>query len=88
MVFKEEDKIYIEDENGKEVARIIFEEEDGVLTITHTIVDECMAGQGIAGKLLEKVIEKARRENKKIVPVCSYAVKKMEGKEEYSDILK
>lgn len=88
MTFKEENKIYIEDESGKEVARIIFEESDGIITITHTIVDDSMSGKGIAGQLLDKVVEKARRENKKIVPVCSYAVKKLNDNEKYADVLK
>lgn len=88
MTFKEENKIYIEDESGKEVARIIFEESDGIVTITHTIVDDSMSGKGIAGQLLDKVVEKARRENKKIVPVCSYAAKKLNDNEKYADVLK
>ena len=72
----------------KKLHALFFEESDGIITITHTIVDDSMSGKGIAGQLLDKVVEKARRENKKIVPVCSYAVKKLNDNEKYADVLK
>lgn len=45
---------------------------DGVVRATHTVVDESMRGQGIAGKLLGALVSHARREGWQIVPVCSY----------------
>lgn len=44
-------------------------------------------GQGIARRLVEKVIEEARARQIKILPLCSYASKMMEGKTEYQDVL-
>ena len=44
-------------------------------------------GQGIARRLIEEIIDAARREGRKIVPVCSYAAKMMQGKDEYRDVL-
>ena len=55
--------------------------------ITHTFVDEKYGGRGIARKLVECVIEEARKKGVKIVPVCSYAKKMME-EGNYKDILK
>ena len=38
-------------------------------------------------KYVNKVVEQARLKNIKIVPICSYAKKVMEGKEEYKSVL-
>ena len=64
-----------------------FEDEDGRWLITHTEVDPAYGGQGIARRLIEEIIDEARREGRKIVPVCSYAAKMMQGKDEYRDVL-
>ena len=64
-----------------------LEEAGGRWVITHTEVDPAYGGQGIARKLIEALIEAARRDGAKIVPVCSYAEKMMRGKEAYADVL-
>ena len=64
-----------------------LEEARGCWVITHTEVDPAYGGQGIARKLIEALIEAARHDGAKIVPVCSYAAKMMRGKEAYADVL-
>ena len=64
-----------------------FDAQDGRWSITHTEVDPAYGGQGIARRLIEELIEAARRDGAKIVPVCSYAEKMMRGREEYTDVL-
>ncbi|PAT01962.1 hypothetical protein CI105_03645 [Candidatus Izimaplasma bacterium ZiA1] len=76
------------DSNDKTVAKITyFFEKDDVIVIDHTIVSPELRGQSIAKKLLNTVVEFARENNFKIIPVCSYAVAKLENNDEYSDIL-
>lgn len=71
---KENNRIYIEDSNGKVVAEIEFEEiEKGVFNIHHTFVDESLRGQGIAAKLVEKAVEEIQSRNGKVTATCSYA---------------
>lgn len=62
---------------------------DGTLTATHTLVFEAYAGQGLAGKLLDALVEYARNNGVKIKPVCSYVVSAF-GKypEKYGDVTK
>ena len=74
--------------------KIIFEPEqnrsaayDNTWTIDHTFVDKDYGGQGIAAKLIDEVVKNARIEKTKIVPQCSYAVKKFETTPEYKDVL-
>ena len=64
-----------------------IEDEGGRWVITHTEVDPAYGGQGIARRLIEELIEAARSNGTKIVPVCSYAEKMMSGKAAYRDVL-
>lgn len=47
----------------------------------HTIVKPEFGGQGLAGELVKKLVEDAKKEGKKIKPTCSYVLKKLEGTE-------
>ena len=55
----------------------VIEERGGRWVISHTEVDPAYRGQDIAHRLIEEIIAAARREGRKIVPVCSYAAKMM-----------
>ncbi len=72
---------------GAQIGECEFSPSGDVWTITHTGVRPSHEGRGIAGKLVRKVIEEARARKRKIRPVCSYAQKMMNGKEEYKDVL-
>lgn len=67
--------------NGDQIGECEFSVSENVWMITHTGVRSEYGGRGIAKKLVLKVIESARTNNAKIVPVCSYAEKLMSGKE-------
>jgi len=60
---------------------------ENIITIDHTFVSENLRGQGIALKLVNKVVEYARTEHKKIIPQCSYAKKVLTGSRDYEDVL-
>jgi predicted GNAT family acetyltransferase len=61
--------------DGTLMAEILFPEiNDGkTWSIDHTYVNPDLRGQGIAGQLLEQVVEMAKAEGKTLKPVCSYA---------------
>jgi predicted GNAT family acetyltransferase len=73
--------------NGDQIGECEFSVSENVWMITHTGVRSEYGGRGIAKKLVLKVIESARTNNAKIVPICSYAEKLMSGKEEFKDVL-
>ena len=56
-----------------EVGECVYEVGDNVWNIIHTEVDSTYQGQGIAKKLVECIIENAKKENKKLIASCSYA---------------
>lgn len=81
-------KFYIGESESEFTAHITFKNGgNNVIIIDHTFVDPSLRGQGVAALLIEKVVEMAREENLKIVPVCSYAVAVLNRGDKYQDIL-
>lgn len=75
-----EDKgFFISDEKGEVIAELTYKKEGNKLYFDHTYVSRLMRGQGIAEKLLDTGVEYAEKNGYKIVPVCSYVVKKFEN---------
>lgn len=75
--------------DGKDLAEITYRlnKDTGELVIDHTRVSEELRGQGTGQELVQAVVEKARNEKLKIVPVCSYAAHQFEKHPEYKDVL-
>ena len=73
--------------NGDIIGYCQYKEQDNVWSITHTVVKQEFGGRGIAKRLVLAIIEEARKNNKKINPICSYAVKMMTSSDEYKDVL-
>jgi predicted GNAT family acetyltransferase len=46
---------------------------DGVLTVTHTEVPPALQGRGIAGALIQALLDHAGAQRLKVRPLCSYA---------------
>lgn len=70
---------FIFGENGDELAKLTYRKEGEKLFFESTVVSPELRGQRIAGKLFEAGVKYARENNYKIVPVCSYIVKKFES---------
>ncbi|WP_314712981.1 GNAT family N-acetyltransferase [Leptotrichia wadei] len=70
---------FIFGENGDELAKLTYRKEGEKLFFESTVVSPELRGQGIAGKLFEAGVKYARENNYKIMPVCSYIVKKFES---------
>ena len=86
---EEKNRIYMEDEKGRVIAEITYPDVDeDTVNINHTFVDDSLRGQGIAGQLVEAAAVKAEKENKKIIPTCSYAIHWFEKHQEYASLLK
>lgn len=88
IVFEQDRNLSAAYINGDQIGECEFSVSENVWMITHTGVRSEYGGRGIAKKLVLKVIESARTNNAKIVPICSYTEKLMSGKEEFKDVLK
>lgn len=81
--------IVLMDEQNNRVALIEFPDiSENTVDITHTEVAKEYNGQGIAGKLTMLAAEHIRKQNKKAVLSCSYAINWFHKHQEYQDILK
>ena len=76
------------EEGDERIAEMIYLiDEAKKLIIEHTEVDESLRGQGIGLKLLNELVDFARDQNIKVVPVCSYAEAMFQKNEELRDVL-
>lgn len=57
------------------------------MVINHTQVFDGYEGQGIARQLVMAAVDFARKNNRTILPVCSYAKAVLTRTDEYNDIL-
>ena len=76
-------------DDGTEEGRIVYDvESDGNLSALSVRVSPELQGQGAAGKLLDALVEYARKHSLKIFPVCPYVVKKFDqGPDVYGDVI-
>jgi len=84
---KERNRVAAYDHHEREVGECTFLKSDNLWTIDHTFVDPDIRGQNVAASLIKTIVEQARNENVKIVPLCSYAKKEFMKMNEYKDIL-
>lgn len=64
-----------------------YRREGDTLILPHVEAAQALRGSGAAGRLMEGVLEKARAEGLKVVPLCSYAAAFMKRHKEYDDLL-
>lgn len=83
-----EHKFFVGEDEEHPLAEITYRvPEDKQLVVEHTYVDDELRGEGVAGKLVEKVVNYARENEFKVRSECSYATSKLEKTPEYQDVL-
>lgn len=72
----------------KEIGECTFDRTGSTYwTLTHTEVDPAYGGRGLAGKLVEKAADMARKEHVGLLPACAYAAALFKRKEkEFDDV--
>jgi predicted GNAT family acetyltransferase len=75
------------DENGEWIAELTYVNNNGIMTIDHTEIDEKLRGEGIGEDMVRAAVEYAREKGLKINAVCPYAKKVIEQTPELKDIL-
>ncbi|EUA08030.1 acetyltransferase family protein [Mycobacterium kansasii 732] len=71
---------------GKIVGFATYLDRGNQRVFDHTEVDPRFGGRGLATILVEKALEEARADGKRIVPVCSMVVTVLKKHPEYADI--
>ena len=78
IIFEKENNRAVAYDNTIQVGECDFLENQDYWNITHTEVNGNYQGQGIARKLVECIIENAKKKNKELIAECSYAKKILE----------
>lgn len=60
---------------------------DGAMTLTHTVVDDAFAGQGLAKELAEGVLSQARERELSVVPTCSFMASYIGKNQQWADLV-
>ena len=82
----EEGRFYMEDEKGALIAEITYRQDGQTLYANHTYTNPKYRGQSLAGLLLDRLVDFARKNEYKIMPTCSYVVHKFDSNPQYDDI--
>ncbi len=78
---------FVIEENGERIAEMIAGISGTVMTIYHTEVSPKFEGQGLAKKLIDAMVEHARRNKWTVNPICSYVRSEFERHpEDYRDV--
>jgi predicted GNAT family acetyltransferase len=68
-------------------AEMTFRKADNnTIVVDHTGVPPAFEGRGIAAKLVNKMIQDARKDGFKITPLCSYVVAQFRRHPEWADL--
>ncbi|MBL7934030.1 MAG: N-acetyltransferase [Bacteroidia bacterium] len=75
-------------DGDKKIASLfyIFAGETKII-IEHTVVDPSQEGKGLGKQLVNATVEFARKNGIKIMPLCPYAKRVLEGSDTYNDVL-
>lgn len=73
-------------EDGKEAFIQYVDVNDNTINYTHTYVPPELRGRGLAARLVEAALTKARSEAKKVTASCSYVRSYLESHPEFQDL--
>ncbi|MGX7108491.1 GNAT family N-acetyltransferase [Facklamia miroungae] len=76
------------DDQENALAQMVYELTEGnKIWVTHTFTHPTYQGKGLAGELFNAMVEKARKEGRKITSTCSYVSHKLaKNPEKYRDV--
>jgi predicted GNAT family acetyltransferase len=78
---------YLEVDGNRLASMTYSKAGDQKIIIDHTFVDDSLKGQGIGYRLIEAVVDFARVNGLKIIPLCPFANAVFQKRNEYSDVM-
>jgi predicted GNAT family acetyltransferase len=72
--------------DGK-IAYVAYEEENGTLRLIRTFVPKALEGKGIAGALVQDIMEEIGKRGLRMKPACPYIIAYVEKHPEYKRLL-
>ncbi len=87
MEFKRADQKIEANQEGQVVGEITYSDtKGGKWIIDHTYVDPNHRNQQIGEQLVNAIVEWAREENVKLLPLCPFAKREFEQTPDYADV--
>ena len=71
---------------SRALGRLTWIEADGVRVAEHTIVPPEIGGMGVAARLVDALVEDARKQGFKVKPECSYVAASFDRHPEWADL--
>ncbi len=78
--------IFFIEENGNTIAEMVYKQQENIITITHTKIEEEYEGKGVGQALLKEAVTHSRKNAIKIKATCVFAKKILKQKKEYEDV--
>jgi uncharacterized protein len=86
--FKEDEGVFFIETEGERLAKMFIRlVGTDRFIIEHTEVSPKLKGQGIGNQFVNYAVDYARKNHLKIVPLCPFAKKVLQGSNEYKDVL-
>ena len=73
--------------DGEKLAEMTYSVAGTRVIIDHTDVDERLRGTGAGSKLVAAAVEWARKEDRRLMPLCPFAKSVFDKTPDYSDVL-
>jgi predicted GNAT family acetyltransferase len=80
--------LYVIRLDGKKAEMTYSKAGETMIIIDHTEVPQALSGLGLGGLLVKRAVEDARKEGKKIVPLCPFAKAYIAKHAELQDVVK
>lgn len=64
-----------------------YERRDGVVVLTHTVVERAVEGKGVGSALARTALDAARADGLQVVPVCPFMNAWIKRHAEYADLV-
>ena len=78
--------VFFLERDGRRVGELTYTLAGDAMLVDHTFVERALRGGTIAPSLVEAAVRWARRENRKIVPLCSYVRAVFNRRGDYADV--
>ena len=74
--------------SGEELLGVaLYEREDGVLVLTHTVVEKAAEGHGVGSALARTALDTARGQGLRVLPRCPFMAGWVDRHPEYADLV-
>jgi predicted GNAT family acetyltransferase len=73
--------------DGERAGLAAYRRADGVITFTHTEIDDRFEGKGLGGKLVKFALDAARTSGERVAPQCPFVASYIERHPEYADLV-